>query len=158
MKKTLVIFLSLFLLISCFIPTQAVNNSEKSDENTVIEYFCDGSYITTTIIESTNSINRSTSTKTGTKTITYSDANGDTLWEAFLHGTFTYNGTTSSCTSTNITYSVYDSDWKITSATSTKSGNKAIGNITAKRYFIGIPTATIDKSATLTCSANGTLS
>lgn len=31
-------------------------------------------------------------------------------------------------------------------------------NVTAKKYFLGIPTKTLEETITITCSANGTLS
>lgn len=157
MKKILSSLISIFLLFSFIISAQATDIIDTSNDYTVVEYFSDGSYITTTIVEDTI-MTRSSNTKSGTKTVTYSDSDGEVLWKAFLKGTFTYNGSSSSCTASSITHSIYDTDWKITSATASRSGNKAIGDITAKRYFIGIPTATIEKTVTLSCSANGTLS
>lgn len=113
-------------------------------------------YIVVTITED-QSISRISNTKTGTKTIT--GYHGDSkCWDATIRGTFTYDGSSSTCTSASISYTIYNSLWKITSATATESGNKAIGNVIAKRYFLGIPTQTIEETVTLTCSANGTLS
>lgn len=54
-------------------------------------------------------------------------------------------------------YYIY-TKWKITSATASKSGNKATGDVTAKRYVLGIPVETVEKTITLTCSASGVIS
>ena len=46
----------------------------------------------------------------------------------------------------------------ITSATASKSGNTATADVTAKRYTLGIPLETLNRTITMTCSANGTIS
>ncbi len=152
MKKILSFVFALTLVASvlCF-NTLAVTN-----DNNII-YFDDGSYIVISEVEETVST-RATSTKNGQKTATYVDSDNVVQWTATLKATFTYTGSSATCTNSSITYTVSDSSWKITEATATKSGNKATGDVTAKKYFLGIPTKTVDKTITITCSANGTLS
>lgn len=152
MKKTLSLVLVLVLALSSFCINATANTD---DENTV--YFEDGSYIVISEITETT-IARASNTKGGTKSYTYYNSDGDALWKATLDAQFTYTGSSATCTSSKITYTIYDSSWKITEATATKSGNKATGNVTAKKYFLGIPTKTVEETITITCSANGTLS
>lgn len=151
MKKivSLILISVLILLIS---PTIVAVDTEKN----AIEYFDDGSYLVTTL--ETFGLSRATKTITGKKTATYKDSDDTTLWSATLTGTFSYTGSSATCTASSITYSIVDDSWKITSATASKSQNQALGNVIAKRYTLGIPFKTIEKDITITCSASGTLS
>ena len=87
------------------------------------------------------------------KTATFYNSDNVAQWSATLKGTFTYNGSSATCTASSITHKIYSSNWKTASASTTKSGNKA----TAKRYLI-VPVQTVEKTITLTCSASGVLS
>ena len=158
MKKVISFLMSIILIISVFsFNALAITETKTHLENKDITYFENGSYIITTIVEDTT-LTRATNTKSGQKTSSYYNSDDEIQWSAVLKGTFTYNGSSSTCTTSNITYTTYVSNWKIPSATATKNSNKAIGNVTAKRYLLGIPVQTIEKTITLTCSATGTLS
>lgn len=151
MKKIVSVLLSLIMVLSIAPTVFATQES-----STYTEYLDDGSYLVITI--ETERLSRATNTITGKKTATYKDNNDETLWTATLKGTFSYTGSSATCTASSITYSITDDAWKITSATASKSGNKAIGNVTAKKYVLGISLKTVEKEITLTCSASGTLS
>lgn len=73
-------------------------------------------------------------------------------------GKFTYNGKISRCTSSSISATSYDSNWKISSKSSSKTGNTAIGNATAKLYLDGSYISSLTKTVKLTCDKNGKLS
>lgn len=150
MKKFLSLLLSCLLFFMCFNITAFASESNES-----IIYFDDGSYIVTIITESPS---RATKTKSGTKTLSHYNDDNEKLWDATLKGTFTYTGSSATCTNSTISYNIYNNNWKITSATASKSSNKAIGDIIAKRYVLGIPTKTVEQTITLSCSASGTLS
>lgn len=154
MKKLLSFVLTIsVLLFCCFGHCHAY--SYISEETSVI-YFENGSYM---IIEITvDKTARSTDSKSGQKCLSYYSASDIIQWSATIRGTFSYNGISATCTNSDIVYTIHDSSWKITSATASKSGNKAIGDITAKSYVLGIPVQTVNRTLTLTCSANGTLS
>lgn len=160
MKKIVSFLISLTLLFLFSFNSLALNESANPTKYTSIEYFEDGSYIETEIITSFSSASaiETRTTKLGSKRLTYMNSDGDVEWTATLSGTFTYDGSTCTCTSTSITYSIENTKWKIPSATSSKSGNRAIGNVTAKYYFLGINTKTVNEVITLTCSATGVLS
>lgn len=154
---SLLISLTLFFLLS--FNTLALSDLDKGTSRTFVEYLDDGSYIITTITEEKTSYSAYASfTKSGSKITTYTGSDGEVKWTATLRGTFTYTGSSATCTASNITFSSNDSNWKATSATASRSSNKAIGDITVKHYVLGIPIKTIEATIILTCSANGTLS
>ncbi|MBO5290709.1 MAG: hypothetical protein J6K64_06385 [Clostridia bacterium] len=156
MKRFIAITLSLIIILSAISFNASASYGEINDEITETIYFEDGSYIVITLEETTYS--RATNTKSGSKTYTYTNSDNEKQWSVTLNGTFTYTGSTATCTNATISKVIYDDAWKFTSATTSKSGNKATGNITAKKYFLGIAIKTVNDSITLTCSATGTLS
>lgn len=158
MKKILAIILCSFMVLSVF----TLNVFAESDNVEVlesIEYFEDGSYIVTTITEEANtSITRTTYGKTGSKTATIYNSDDEAMVVLKVTGTFSYTGSSSTCTASSVSYTIYNDNWKVTSATASKSGNKAIGEFTSKRYTLLIPVQTVNSTVTLTCSNSGTLS
>lgn len=146
------------LLLSCLTITSTAicENTTVYDDISKI-YLEDGSYFIISIVEEADYA-RSSNTKSGQKKIIHYNTNDEILWSATLKATFTYTGSSATCTNTTISYSVNDSNWSIISATATKSANSATGNVVAKQYFVGIPIKTLEQSVTLTCSADGTLS
>ena len=56
------------------------------------------------------------------KTATYKGSDGTALWSVTVTGTFNYNGTTSSCTSSSIETKSYVSNWKLSNKKASKSG------------------------------------
>ncbi|MBQ3519323.1 MAG: hypothetical protein IJA31_08400 [Clostridia bacterium] len=152
-------FFSLFtaLLITCLLCVNAfaVENNEQS----IIHYFEDGSYIVTTLSEESDGISLfATSTKTGRKTDTCYNANHEVLWSATLTGTFSYTGTSATCTNASVTYSIQDTSWRIVSAEAYESGATAIGDVTGKRYVLGINVDSFTAHLEITCSPTGVLS
>lgn len=127
----------------------AVSEANEATYATSTTYFEDGSYIITTISEE-SFVTRAASTKSGKKTTTFYNSDNVAQWSATLKGTFTYNGSSATCTASSITHKIYSSNWKTASASATKSGNKATGKATAKRYLI-VPVQTVEKTITLTC-------
>lgn len=157
MKKN--VFISLFMTIAVFISCFSMPvNAAQEDKvvSTSIEYFEDGSYAVITITEEIN--NARANTKTGTKTYTHKSDNGTTLWVYRVTGTYSYTGTSSTCTSVYDSYNIYDTSWKLSSKSCSKSGNTAYGNVTMKLYTLGIATQTITRNLSLSCSATGVLS
>ena len=149
MKKLL---LGLTLVLMLIIPT---NNIHALEENYNTTYYENGYYYEISITV-TNSVARSA--KEGSKTIYCKNSSGKTLWSITVNGTFTYNGSTSSCTSASVSTSVVDGSWKIASKFSSKSGNTAKATATAHCYLNGNIINRQTKTITLKCSANGKLS
>lgn len=133
------------LLLCCLFVFGCLNiTSFASDVNESIVYFDDGSYLVTIITESTTA--RATKTKSGTKDLTYYDSNDNLEWRITLTGSFSYTGSSATCTSSSISYDILETSWKIPTALSSKIENKAIGDIVAKYYVLGIPTKTVTKT------------
>lgn len=158
MKKTLSLALAVVMLLSV-LSVVAFAQAEDAVVAESVEYLEDGYYIVTTVTEEAgNSLARATSTKTGSKTATLYNSDDEALVTLKLTGTFTYTGSSASCTMASTSYTIHNSAWKVTSATASRSGNKAIGNFTAKKYVLGIVTQTRNETLTITCSNTGVLS
>ena len=158
MKKVFAFLVATLLLFATGINVFASTDEFSKNTATEITYFEDGSYIETTIIVEDSGISTfATNTVSGSKKIVFKNSNDVTQWSATLRGTYTYTGSSATCTASSITYTINNDNWKITSATASKSGNKAIGNVTAKYYFLFVNTKTLEETITMTCSATGSL-
>lgn len=151
--KSLATYLILFTLL--LIPyKQAEAQCYTSTPNT--EIYC----ITVIEEELTPAISTysTTRTKTASKTTYYQNSSGSTLWYVKVTATFSYNGTSASCTSSSVTAESCNSYWKVSNKKSSYSGNSATASATGKEYYNSKVMQTINKSVTLSCSKNGTLS
>ena len=126
----------------------------------IVEQLENGDYIKTVIHYDTTPTSEGTpmrSTITGTKTSSYLNSNDEVMWEVSVTGTFSYNGSSSSCTSCSHSATAYGSTWSIKRSGSFKSGNTATAYATATHTILNVSydhTFSVD----LSCSANGTLS
>jgi hypothetical protein len=168
MKKILSIIVIVITMIAMSAPSfadtpgladESVSYATVASETT---YLSDGSYNVITVKESVsvsdNILKAAALTKSGSKTTSYYNSSGTLLWYVKVTGTFTYNGSTSSCTNATVLASAPDSAWVISSKSSNKSGNQATASATAKRYNGSILLQTVTKTVTLTCSKSGALS
>lgn len=153
MKKVISILAIISIVIALPLSVFASEGTTSSDENTYITYLDDGSYYITTVTES-----MARSTKSGTKTTTYYNSSDEALWKVTLKGSFTYTGTTSTCTSASHSVTIYNNAWYIYSQNSYASGNQAIANVVMKKKLLGIVTSTKNVNLTITCDKNGNLS
>ena len=94
---------------------------------------------------------------TGSKQYTYYESNSVAQWKAVLTGTFTYTGSSASCTESSVGVTIYNSAWYIGNKLASKSGNTAKASVTMKRTNNDV-TATVPVNLTLTCDVNGYLS
>lgn len=152
MKQLKVIVLA--LLILTMLPFSVIAAAEVETTSEII-YLDDGSYIT---IEITQMESRASGTKSGSKTYTYRGSDGNEKWKAVLRGTFSYTGTSATCTASSCDVTITDTDWYIVSKTTSKSGNSAVGELTMGHKFIGITISKESISMKITCDANGNLS
>lgn len=148
MKKLL---LGLTLVLMLILPS----NINALEENYNTTYYGNGYYYEISI-SVTNSVARSA--KEGSKTIYCKNSAGKTMWSLTVKGTFTYNGSISSCTSASASTSITDATWKDTNKSSSKSGNTAKATATAICYLNGNPINSATKTVSLKCSASGKLS
>lgn len=155
-KKILITFLAaIVVFLNCFaLPASAVN--EEKIISTSVEYFDDGSYLIMTTAEIVNYSRASV--KTGTRTYTHIASNGETLWTYKITGTFSYTGSSSTCTAVSDSYTISNDNWHMSSHSCSKSGNTAYGTVTMKYKVLGITANTITRNISLSCSATGTLS
>lgn len=156
-KRYLKLILIMIMGCTFMIPINSIKAYEKN--NLECSYYniiqiTDDLYEETIIYE--NILARAT--KSGTKTVNYRNAAGNIVWSVSVHGNFTYNGSTSSCTSSTVSTTCPSSVWRIISKSARKSGSVAIGEATAKLYSNGIPIQTLTREVRLTCSKSGTLS
>lgn len=171
MKKTIRRIVLLLTAIALFtiMPFTAFAGkyeAKVSEETTYTTYLDDGSYYVETFTYSPEAIEMSSvslqaatsSSKSASKSVTYYSSDNVALWKASVNGTFTYNGTTSTCTKASHSVTIYNSAWYKYSGSAYASGNKATANITMKKKFLGIVTSTRSATLTLTCDKNGNLS
>lgn len=117
-------------------------------------YFDDGSYMTVEVIHGAA---RASGNVTGSKKYTYYDDNDASQWKAVLTGSFTYTGSSATCTSSSVDVTIYNSAWYTGYKTASKSGNKAKASVTMK-LSNNDTTLSVPVNLTLTCDANGNLS
>ncbi len=146
--------LVLTLLIVSLLPFSTLAATDIREEDGII-YLDDGSYIT---IELLCVETRASGTKTGSKTYTYRDSDGAEEWRAVLSGTFTYTGTSATCTASSCNVAITDTAWHTISKTASKSGSSALGELVMGRKFLGITIVKETVNMRITCDANGNLS
>lgn len=117
--------------------------------------FEDGSYL---IVETIRNGARASGTVSGSKPYTYYSASGTALWKVTLNGTFTYTGSSATCTASSVSTTIYNTSWSTSSKSASKSGSKATGSATMKQTKNGLTSNSIPVSLSLSCSASGTLS
>lgn len=153
MKKRIVSLILVLVVLLVYFPSYtyaaSVNESEQIIE---LENGCS---LVITIREVPS---RASGTKTATKNYSYKADNGTVEWKAVLTGTFTYDGTTATCTESSVTTYVYASNWYEVSKTAGKSGNTATGSVTMGRTVLGFTVAKETYNMSLTCSPDGVLS
>ncbi|MFQ9514450.1 MAG: hypothetical protein ACLRZ9_01345 [Eubacterium sp.] len=97
-------------------------------------------------------------TITKTKTTYYKNSNGTVLWSVSIKATFTYNGSTSKCTSYSHSTIAPAKTWSIKNCLSQKSGNSATAKVTVVHTGTNGSTDTVTKWVTIKCSPDGTVS
>ena len=178
MKKLLSLVLSLLLALLPLAPA-----ASAAEDNTVKEYYEDGSYIMIGSFElnpegaeSSASIiariismikqllirlfgkeNNGPKTVTRMKDLHYYDKNGIMLWTFTLTAEFTYDGKTSVCNSTYVRHEIFDRDWKILFTDHGKNGATAWGKVELQQYKLGVPLKNYEKTLTITCDKNGNI-
>ena len=165
MKKIFATLLSIMMIANALLlTTNAAAPVPVTDDMEIVsketEYFADGTSITVTIYQEKNAISThgTTYTKSGAKSYTGRDGNGEIAWIFTLKGTFEVNsGVSAKCKSTSYSTSNLASGWELDSASTYASGNKAIGDATFKYKTLFITTNTKSCHVVLTCDANGNL-
>lgn len=150
LRRLLAICCMIFICLSTInVPTVKAAEEDTSDDSlTFVE-----------VIEEMPSLSRATKTKTASKTVYCNDSNGNVLWSLQIVATFSYTGSSSKCTSAKAAATSNSSYWKTSMSSCTRSGNKATATAVGKKYSSkGVLLQTVNKSVTISCSANGTIS
>ena len=156
-KVSLVItFVLCFVCFSMPFSANAESINSNLNDSTEIEYFSDGSYMVTTY--ETDAIMALTTTASKTKSVTYYSSSDVPQFKFSLGGTFSYDGSSATCTYATHSTEIYNDEWYVSSASSSKSANQAFGNATFKRKFLFVVVDTKDVALTLTCSPTGVIS
>lgn len=150
--------------VLCSVPVQAYDDSKPFSAVNMqvvdVEHLENGDYIETVLITNNNgSADASilSSTKSGAKTKNYKNSSGAIMWSVTVRGTFSYTGSSATCTSATRSTSAPGTTWSIKSSSVSKSGNTATAKATATHTY-GTTSNDISMSVSLSCSANGTLS
>lgn len=152
--KRFINLICVLLLCATLVPNNVLSAASTEVTEDCI-YFEDGSYIS---IEISSVETRSNTVKRGNKTYTYKNSDGVEQWRTVLYGTFTYTGTSSTCTASSCSITISNNNWYEVSKTTGKSGSSATAELVMGRKLLGI---TVDKETVnmiLTCDANGNLS
>lgn len=138
-------------LVMCWIPF--LGNAAECEREII--QFEDGSYA---VIEVVAYGTRAAKSVDGSKQYTYCDSDGTVRWKAVLNGTFTYTGSSSTCTSSSCSVTTYSSEWYTISKSASKSGNTANCSVTMGKKVLGTVVDKMSASLSLKCDANGNLS
>lgn len=162
MKKFTVLCLTFIMAFAALESISANATTSPKGTQIQIEYLENGDY-TETVINDELPDNvvispfATTKTITKSKTTYYKNSAGTVLWSVTIKGTFTYNGSTSKCTSCSHSTTAPSYAWSIKSASHSKSGNTATARATATQKT-STGTKDFSMSVTIKCSANGTVS
>lgn len=155
MKHRMLSLCLIILLLFSYFSTQVFASDLNSKSSSYIITYEDGSYLESTVIESGA---RAIGTRSGTRLLNYRSSDDELLWQAALSASFTYTGTTSTCTSASCTLTIYDSNWYQVSKSTSRSGNTATTVLTMGQKVLGVTIAKPSYTITLSCDANGNLS
>lgn len=147
------IFLWLLMAVLLFSIQPAVGYAAENRIETIC--FDDGSYV---VVEIFDNGARASGSKTGKKQYTYYDGDNVSQWKVVLSGTFTYTGSSSSCTSSSVDTTIYDSAWYVVSKSASKSGNEATASVKMGDRPDGTTVRIVPVDLSLECDENGNLS
>lgn len=154
MKKVIATFVVLALILSA-LPIQIAYASQEPELLEIIR-FEDGSYLEVTLESAPQT--RASGSLTKTKNYTCKETDGTAQWKISLTGSFTYTGTTSTCTAASCNVTIYQSIWSAASKSASKSGNTAYGTARILRKYLGVTVSDKTYNLTLTCDKNGNVS
>ena len=171
--KIIILCLLVFSFLFCFpfslVNAQAADEDDSSDSS----YFFDGTNywqiqeIHSETIHSEDSVSghleiwmipvetESPASLTATKTLSYQDSKGNVCWEASLAASFTYDGITSTCTDSSLSFTSCDSAYSLSSSSTSHSENQAYSSYSVTCRLLGIPVKTTHHTLLLTCDPNG---
>lgn len=152
MRKKIASMMLACLMVICLLPLQA-GAAESVEKVTRYE---DGSYTVTTVER--YAATRASGTISGRNIKNHYSSDNVLQWRAVLDASFSYNGSSATCTAVNsFNVTIYNSDWSVGSKSTSRSGNTAYGYLTMNRKIVG-GTQGVPVTVTLSCDKNGNLS
>ena len=149
MRKKLSFFI---LLLTFMFMLQPMN--VQADVKETKEYLPDGSYYETVL----ETIQTRSTVSNASKTLTYKNSSGKALWYVKVTANFSFNGSTSNCTSESVSAGSYTSTYKISSKSSGRSGNYGWARATADAYSGGSYISSMTRTVYIYCDENGNIS
>lgn len=159
-------FYSILLVVVLFLavlPVQAFAADMPQQGDDVI-YYSDGSSLVISqakeadqgaFLQSNSAL--ASGTKSGQRTYTFRDSDGNVCWVATLTANYTYNGTSASCTSASCSVTISDHHFYVVSKNTTRSGNTATTHLTLGRRLLGVTVSKTNYTITLSCTKDGVL-
>ena len=143
--------------------TEHVSAETYETNSTTTTYFDDGSYVVTTIkqssvADSARSAKSSTYTVYGDKVVDLYDSKDNLQWTYTLRGTFRVNeGVSVTCTDSTYSSVIYVNAWSLTSHENRCSSNIAYGTAVYKKKVLFITTNTHDVDVSIGCNEYGVI-
>lgn len=159
--KQMISFALVLVMIFCAIPNAVAQETTTNVISETVQYLDDGTSVTITVTEEVPIVSVAVTgyTKTGSKTITSTNASGDVNFTFTVTGTFVVNeGVVSACTTARYSYTTPASTWSLQSGNAAKTGNQAVGSGTFIKKLLGVTVDTEEVTVTLTCNKYGVLS
>ena len=154
MKRFFSMVLAATFLLAALLPMNAYAAAD-TQVNEAVVYFEDGSYMT---VELTWAESRASGTKTGSKTYRFNNSNGVEQWRAVLRGTFSYTGSSATCTAASCDVTISNSSFYVVSKGVNKSGNAALCELVMGKKLLGVTVSKDKINMQITCDATGNLS
>ena len=130
--------------------------SETPIQQTTTVCYSDDLIVETALtIYGSNMQARATQSKSASKEVVIKNSVGNKLAVFTLYGTFTYSGSSATCTASSKSTSILDNTWHFTSSRAWMSTNHALGSYTLNCSATG---QSISDNVTLTCSPTGVIS
>ena len=147
MRKIKIILCILCSMLFCFI-----------NEESIIVHALEEKYIIETTICIENIVEtRVTSNKSASKTLKVKTNSNDVIWQVKVTGNFSYNGSTSICTSSSVSTQFYNKNRKLINQSSSKNKNIASATAKAGLYRNKVLIETLTKSVSISCDKNGNI-
>ena len=138
------------LLVVCFSVTAFAADDNGRVVSRTVEQYDNGAYAVITVYDNTTARG---GTKNGRKDFDYYES-GSLAWTFTVHGSFSYNGSSATCTAASYTYNINKSEWYRVKGEAYPSGSAAVAKGTMRRSSDG---REVYPKVTLTCTPNGVL-
>lgn len=148
-KKAIAVLLAV-LLVVCFSATAFAADNDGRVVSRTVEQYDNGAYAVITVYDTTTARGGS---KNGYKDYKYY-ISGTLQWTFTVYGSFSYDGSTATCTAASYGYNINKSEWYRVKGEAYPSGSAAIAKGTMRRTSDG---REVYPTVIITCTPNGVL-